>query len=120
MPIFCYKCPECGWTDEQWKQRADRNVMPMCQKCGNHCERDLGAEMGRRRNATCGEVVSINAGVQPWQVAQANQELAAAGLGDCFHDREGDLHCPDRNRYLKALHYKGYANRDEIRGHHNR
>jgi len=119
MPIFCYICPDCGWQTEDWRPRAERDVMPMCQACGGHCARDLKSEFGRHRKASCGEVVSGNAYVQPWQVKEANADLAKAGLGDCHHDREGNLHCPNRDKYLKALHHKGYANRDEIRGHHN-
>jgi len=119
MPIYCYKCPECGWEVEVWRPTGGTEHRPGCQACGGLCDRDWQAEHGRPRKASCGEIVSVNAGVFPEQVHEANAALARAGLGDCYHDSQGNLHCPDRNRYLKALHFKGLANRDEIRGHHN-
>jgi len=113
MPIFCYKCPDCEWTLEDSRPRADRNLMPMCQACGAHCERDMNAEHGCSRMASSGEVRSVNAGVGIDQIQEANKHYADLDVHFC--PKTGDMVARNRGQYLKALERRGLFNRDEVR-----
>jgi len=43
MPIYEYKCPECGWSDELLQKVEDlEKPLPHCDKCFTKLERVLG------------------------------------------------------------------------------
>ena len=72
------------------------------------------------RKAECGQVVSVNAGVNTTQVADANKMMAVAGVGAHFDAHTGNLVARNRREYLKALHVRGLHNMDEICGGNSR
>ena len=113
MPLYVYRCPACKRVDEEFRTMDDRNRMPACPTCDGIMERALDAEQSGR-NASCGEIISRNACVQPWEVARANASLASAHV-DAYHDARGILHANGRDNMIKAWHHKGMHNLDEIR-----
>ena len=44
MPIYCYKCPECGATDEKFCSITKRPKPLPCKKCEVNMVRDIIAE----------------------------------------------------------------------------
>jgi putative FmdB family regulatory protein len=59
MPIFEYRCPQCGATFEQFTQRPNDASRPTCPRCGaQSTERLLSLFSGRGCGAGCGSTVS--------------------------------------------------------------
>jgi len=113
MPLYVYQCPACKRVDEEFRTVDDRNRMPQCPTCDATMGRALDIEHGSARNASCGEIISVNAGVMPKQIPQANKMFG--DLGITFSPR-GDAVAPNRAAYLKYLNRRGLVNADEIRG----
>jgi len=118
MPLYVFVCERCGGRQDLFRPVAERNDEVLCPSCGSRCSRDLGLEFGEPRNASSGEIVSVNAGVGVTQVRGGNADLQRAGFAphEASYDGRGSLHCRDRQTYLRVLHHKGLHNKDEIRG----
>ena len=124
MPLYVYVCDECRARRELFRPVAQRNDPVECESCRadsanpHACRRDLGLELGDPRPASSGEIVSVNGGVGITQVASGNADLQRAGFAphEANYDGRGDLHCKDRNTYLRVLYHKGLHNKDETRG----
>jgi putative FmdB family regulatory protein len=123
MPLYSYKCSECGYQTTEFRTVAGRNDFPDCLFCeseyptlmnpGVVMERDFAADHGSPRNASTGEMISKNAGIGPTQVAEGNAALQAAGR-DAHYDERGTLFCKDRREFNKVLRDRGLFNKDEI------
>lgn len=46
MPIYRFKCPNCGETIEEIRNIADRNKVTICPSCGHEMERQLPSSFG--------------------------------------------------------------------------
>lgn len=44
MPIYCFKCEECGLVHDDLRQMCDSNKPSVCKKCGGVAERAIGFE----------------------------------------------------------------------------
>ena len=109
MVLTIYKC-ECGEPVADWS--TDRGCRPpwkTCPKCGKHaiCE-----GIGHGRNASTGELVSVNAGVGVGQEEQGNRDLAANDI-NAYYDKQGTLHSANRQAQNEALACRGLANLDD-------
>lgn len=114
MPIYSYTCPKCSKTGEIFRPIKDRNKCPRCPECGSWTERDLQAEHGRPRNASCGEIVSVNGGVGATQVQRARKMFAHIGV---TFDDNGTVRAPEgRRQYLRYLKERAIHNNDEVCG----
>jgi hypothetical protein len=68
--------------------------------------------VGKSRNASTGEIVSVNAGVGIGQEAQGNRDLAANSI-DAYYDSQGTLHSANRQAQNEALATRGMMNLDD-------
>ena len=99
MPMYCYTCDVCGLNAEELRPMADSDK-PMTCVCGQKMRRDYGAE----KHGMSGELpewTSVNAGVNPDQVAECNQMYAHLGVR--FDPKNGNAIVPgnNRRRFLK-------------------
>jgi len=41
MPVYIYRCPDCGSEAEVWKKHSEIERSESCESCGSHMERQL-------------------------------------------------------------------------------
>lgn len=73
MPIYCYVCPNCRWTDEVIKPTNECTSDELCSQCGASMERDYVAETpGVVRGSTYNArpIHSDSLAIHPDQVAE--------------------------------------------------
>jgi putative FmdB family regulatory protein len=46
MPLYCFKCSECGQRQEDIKPMSESNSPVVCPHCGCFMDRDMAAEAG--------------------------------------------------------------------------
>ncbi len=108
MPSYCYKCDECGREVTETRPVGERDMVFACgQPCPGTLQRDMPAEWATHRQSGEGtEWVSVNAGVDPSQVAEANKTYD----GLATFDSDGRAHVMPRNmeKFLtkRGLHRK--------------
>jgi len=116
MPVYCYRCRRCGRVTDVFRHRAAGCVPPSarCAACGGPARRDYAAEASVPRAAETGEIVSVSAGVNPDQAADAERRLAHLGVR--FDRRTGDAIFRNRRHKLRCIKAMGLHDKDEARG----
>jgi len=119
MPVYCYRCNECGHVTEvfRFSAPAGRPRRCPCEDCGAAAGRSYQAEVGRRAHAEMQEIRSVAAGVMPEQAADAERRIRRRGIdGVRFDRRTGDALFASRRAKLRAIAAMGLHDKDEIRG----
>lgn len=76
MPVYCYKCPECGQIEEAVRTIEGRGDCPECPHCdGVATERAIGEEQGAVQTEWVEPIYSDAAGVHPDQVPEARNRF---------------------------------------------
>jgi len=75
MPIYPYRCPECGHTKESLLSMSERNEAPFCEHCGSFMRRDIEEQtVNMRPDIEPGYDVSL--GVHVGSRKELREELA--------------------------------------------
>jgi len=115
VPVYCYQCDACGRVMEVFRIRAARPQRTVaCERCGAQAQRSYAAEAGGPRNAETGELVSVSAGVNPLQAADAERKLSHLCVR--FERRTGHAIFRNRRHKLKCIKAMGLHDKDEVRG----
>jgi len=104
VPRYAYKCALCDREVEETRRVKNRYKRTRC-GCGGLFERNMSAE-GKPQSGELPDWTSVNAGVAPDQVPEANRYYAH--LGVTFDPHSGNAHVPGRNR-RKFLKLRGLA-----------
>lgn len=88
MPVYVYRCPVCGTTEDHLRRIADRNELLPCPVCpisyredgqveayAQAMERDITAEGGHTDTGYQTPILSEALGVNPSQIDEAKQRF---------------------------------------------
>ena len=110
MPIYCYKCTECGKTEEEFFPIDDRKLVIDCPDCGAPAERDLVSERPGRLGSTeaiwpcpCDAL-----GVNPDQCKEAHNDSVRQGVPTDFNSDGNPVFTSlsHKRRYAKTQGYQ--------------
>ena len=110
MPMYAFRCTECGHKESFLLPIKGRHACPNCPKCGTHktMERDVSAEGGASTNKQYDNpIYSESMGVAPDQVGERR-----AKFPDIPHTDDGRViinSLADQNRITKQL---GFADKN--------
>lgn len=112
MPLYCYVCEKCQFTDDRFAAMKDSGQFVPCPNCNGAMQRDYETEQGGRRSIQAGwPMMSEACAVDPDQIPEATATMKALGVPTEF-SREG---CPifrDRSHRKKFLESQGMFDKD--------
>ena len=103
MPVYCFKCENCGGYTEQFRSMADAAKPKTCE-CGDTMRRDFRAEAGVHKPGNW-PMESDAAGVSPRQRKEAMEHAASIGIPTEFN-QDGQAvftSARHRKRYCEAI-----------------
>jgi len=111
MPLYCYKCPECGATKEVSKPMSQSHTQETCDEDGSVMGRDFGAERHGVKNQDGWPMASYAAGVDPSEVPEIKEFDKKHGVPTNYNE-DGDPIFTSQKHRKNYCHAHGLYDRN--------
>lgn len=110
MPVYTFKCTECGKQQEVVRPMSQSDKPVYCEKDGKSMIRDLQADFGKQRHADIWPIVSTAAGIHPDEVQDQMKRDRKNGVPTEY--RDGDPVLTSKSHRKAYLESRGIYDRN--------